>query len=80
MTDKTSWTKPPSRHRYGDSRPAVVLGCSVAAVRKWAYQGRLRRVKVGRLARFQREEVERIAANGLPPTSRDVSGKARQSA
>src|SRR2546422_692523 len=23
MTDKTSWTKPPSRHRYGDSRPAV---------------------------------------------------------
>src|SRR5206468_7185915 len=25
MTDKTSWTKPPSVHRYGDSRPA---GCS----------------------------------------------------
>src|SRR5437899_4867365 len=23
MTDKTSWTKPPSLHRYGDSRPAV---------------------------------------------------------
>jgi len=44
------------------------------------HQGRLRRVKVGRLAWFQREEVERIAANGLPPTSRDVSGKARQSA
>jgi len=59
---------------------ALMLGCSVAAVRKWAYQGRLRRVKVGRLARFPREEVERIAANGLPPMSRDVSGKARQSA
>src|SRR5947199_7410273 len=23
MTDKTSWTKPPSLHRYGDSRLAV---------------------------------------------------------
>src|SRR5207253_1321138 len=23
MADKTSWTKPPSRHRYGDSRAGV---------------------------------------------------------
>ena len=59
---------------------ALMLGCSIAAIRKWAYQGRLRRVKVGRLARFQREEVERIAANGLPPTSSDARSKARQSA
>ncbi len=54
---------------------ALMLGCSVAAVRKWAHQGRLRRVKVGRLAWFQREEVERIAANGLPPTSRTSAGR-----
>jgi excisionase family DNA binding protein len=48
---------------------ALMLGCSIAAIRKWAYQGRLKRVKVGRLARFQLDEVERIAANGLPPRS-----------
>jgi hypothetical protein len=29
MTDKTSWTKPPSLHRYGDSRPA---GCGAEGV------------------------------------------------
>jgi excisionase family DNA binding protein len=46
---------------------ALMLGCSIAAIRKWAYEGRLRRVKVGRLARFRREEVEKIAVNGLPP-------------
>jgi len=45
---------------------ALMLGCSIAAIRKWAYQGRLNRVKVGRLARFRREEIERIAASGLP--------------
>jgi len=48
---------------------ALMLGCSIAAIRKWAYQGRLKRVKVGRLARFHLDEVERIAANGLPPRS-----------
>ena len=48
---------------------ALMLGCSIAAIRKWAYQGRLKRVKVGRLTRFHLDEVERIAATGLPPRS-----------
>ena len=48
---------------------AVMLGCSVAAVRKWAYQRRLRRVRIGRLARFRRVEIEQIAADGLPPVA-----------
>jgi excisionase family DNA binding protein len=45
---------------------ALMLGCSIAAIRKWASQGRLNRVKVGRLARFRRQEIEKIADNGLP--------------
>jgi excisionase family DNA binding protein len=45
---------------------AAILGCSVAAVRKWQYQGRLRRVKVGRLVRIPAEDVERLCAEGLP--------------
>lgn len=59
---------------------ARALGCSIAAIRKWAYQGRLKRVKVGRLARFQRQEVEKIAADGLPATSTDGRGKVGRSA
>ena len=42
------------------------LSCSEAAIRKWLYQRRLARVKVGRLTRIRQSELERLLAHGLP--------------
>lgn len=43
---------------------ALLLSCSVAAVRKWIYQGRLPVVKVGRLTRLRQSDVERMVVPG----------------
>jgi excisionase family DNA binding protein len=45
---------------------AEILRCTPAAVRKWLYQRRLLCVKLGRLTRLRREDVEDIITNGLP--------------
>lgn len=42
------------------------LSCSEAAIRKWLYQRRLPRVKVGRLTRIRQSDLERLLAHGLP--------------
>ncbi len=47
---------------------AELLGCTPAAVRKWLYQRRIPRVKVGRLTRLRLADVEAIVAKGLPPS------------
>jgi excisionase family DNA binding protein len=44
---------------------AVMLSCSPAAIRKWVYQRRLPVVKVGRLTRLRRRDLEAVVANGL---------------
>ena len=44
---------------------AELLSCSEAAVRKWIYQQRLARVKVGRLTRLRQRDVEALVSNGL---------------
>lgn len=44
---------------------AQVLACSEAAVRKWLRQGRLPRVKVGRLTRVRARDVEATVRGGL---------------
>jgi excisionase family DNA binding protein len=48
---------------------AQLLACSEAAIRKWIYQRRLARVKVGRLTRLRRSDVEALisaeAARGV---------------
>jgi len=44
---------------------AKTLAVSEAAIRKWMYQGRLPRVKVGRLTRLRREDVEAVVSGGL---------------
>jgi excisionase family DNA binding protein len=43
---------------------AELLSCSEAAVRKWIYQRRLPRVKVGRLTRLRQSEVEAMVSAG----------------
>ena len=44
---------------------ADVLSCSEAAIRKWLYQRRLARVKVGRLTRIRQSDLEGLLAHGL---------------
>ena len=43
---------------------AALLGCSAAAIRKWRYQGRLPAVRVGRLVRFRRHDIEAFVQAG----------------
>ena len=40
---------------------AQYLQCSEAAVRKWIYQRKIPHVKVGRLTRLRRQDVEALA-------------------
>jgi excisionase family DNA binding protein len=39
-----------------------LLACSEAAIRKWIYQRRLPRVKVGRLTRLRQRDVEGLVS------------------
>ena len=41
------------------------LSCSEAAIRKWLYQGRLQRGKVGRLTRIRKQDLEALIRLGL---------------
>jgi excisionase family DNA binding protein len=45
---------------------ARLLSCTKAAVRKWIAQGRLRRVKVGRLTRVRAQDIAEVIERGLP--------------
>ena len=47
---------------------AETLACEASTVRKWLSQGRLERVKVGRLTRLRARDVADVVANGLPET------------
>jgi excisionase family DNA binding protein len=44
---------------------AELLACSEAAVRKWIYQQRLPKVKVGRLTRLRLSDLEALVSGGL---------------
>lgn len=44
---------------------AALLVCSEAAIRKWIYQRRLHRVKVGRLTRLRQSDIEALVSDGL---------------
>ena len=45
---------------------AQYLRCSEAAIRKWIYQRKIPHVKIGRLTRLHRHDVEALAGGGLP--------------
>jgi excisionase family DNA binding protein len=45
---------------------AEALGVTEAAVRSWLYQRRLPCVKLGRLTRLRRDDIEAVMAKGLP--------------
>jgi excisionase family DNA binding protein len=45
---------------------AAYLACTKSALRKWLSQGRLARVKVGRLTRVRWTDLARIGEVGLP--------------
>jgi excisionase family DNA binding protein len=45
---------------------AETLACEASSVRKWLAQGRLARVKIGRLTRLRARDVADVVANGLP--------------
>jgi len=44
-----------------------LLACTPAAVRKWITQGRVQKVRLGRLVRVRRGDIVAITKNGLPP-------------
>jgi len=44
---------------------ADVLSCSEAAIRKWLYERRLPRVKLGRLTRIRQSDLEGLLTHGL---------------
>jgi excisionase family DNA binding protein len=44
---------------------AGALGVTDAAVRKWLYQGRLQKVKLGRSVRLRRRDLDRLVTEGL---------------
>jgi len=45
---------------------AAALSCTPAGIRKFLHQGRLARVKVGRLTRLRKSDVDRVIQHGLP--------------
>ena len=45
---------------------AQMLGCSEFGVRRWAREERLPIVRLGRLIRIRREDLDRIVHDGLP--------------
>ena len=45
---------------------AAALSVRPASVRKWIHQRRLQPVKVGRLTRLRKSDVERVVQHGLP--------------
>ncbi len=49
---------------------AAMLACTPAAIRKWIYQRRVPSVKVGRLTRLRRRDVDKIVEVGLHERTR----------
>jgi excisionase family DNA binding protein len=52
---------------------ATMLACTPAAIRKWIHQRRLPSVKVGRLTRLRRRDVDAVVAHGL--SARQPAGR-----
>jgi excisionase family DNA binding protein len=50
---------------------ATIFCCTISAVRRWRREGRIKAVKLGRLVRFNEDEVNRIAREGLAAPRRD---------
>ena len=48
------------------------LACSEAMLRKWIHQGKLPRVKVGRLTRIRQSDIEAWVRVGLQPIGKEV--------
>ena len=46
---------------------AEMLSCSETAIRKWMYQRRLSRVKVGRLTRVRARDLDAFITQGTSP-------------
>ncbi len=52
---------------------AGFLACSEAMLRKWIHQGKLPRVKVGRLTRIRQSDIEAWVRVGLQPIGKEVA-------
>lgn len=61
-------------HLLDAKEAAAALGLkSERTLYKWAYAGRMPSVKIGRLLRFRRCDVERLISDGHRPAFTDVS-------
>ena len=53
-----------------EAEAARLLGVSAISVRRWALDGRLARVSLGRLQRYRYADLLRVRDQGLPPKPR----------
>ncbi len=59
---------------------ADTLACEPSSIRKWLSQGRLPRVKVGRLTRLRARDIADVVAHGLPEARRSQRNRRLHSA
>jgi len=55
---------------------AAALAVQPATVRKWLHQRRLQPVKVGRLTRLRKSDIQNVIADGLPELDLSLSRSA----
>jgi excisionase family DNA binding protein len=66
--DGRSATNAPPDRLFDVAEAAAMLGLkSARTLYKWAYAGRIPSVRIGRLLRFRRSDLERLIANGERP-------------
>ena len=55
---------------WGNDEAAVYLGCSPATLRVWVSKRRVPFIRVGRLVRFRRRDLDEFLEKNRVPTSR----------
>ena len=55
-------------HLVSVREAASRLGCKEGTIRKWIREGLMHKVKLGRLVRIRREDLEAIVRLGLQPS------------
>jgi len=75
MSARSAFTGPLPDRLLDVQEAAVLLGLkSPRTLYKWAYAGRIPSVKIGKLLRFRRSDLERLIANSERPAFASPDG------